>query len=255
VDLASILDHFGQLLLAGELEVGDRREIAFDEGMGRALITIADPVDPDCVEAFGARPGSRVVPLRWELWRGPIGDNLPVSEEVAADIERVFLEWHDVVLELGGRIPWQRPDTDPDQVFGPWSTVVELVRTAVAMLGSRGRLTWCIDYLEGRRSEVGRAIGVAAALARRHGRSVAFEAAESAGRRDADTWIDPGDGLFRNLGQQSAQDALPLVRHIVGFILGSLYGLLVVGDLLDEQRQTLMLDPFHALCADVVSDA
>ena len=74
-DLASILDHFAHLLLAGDRE---------------------------------------------------IGDNLPVCTAVAADIERVFLDWHDVALALGCRIPWERPDPDPDQEFGPWSTVTRL---------------------------------------------------------------------------------------------------------------------------------
>ncbi len=253
VDLASILDHFARMLLSGDLQVGDQEEIGFDEGLNRACITIAEPVDPHRVDAFGVASGSLVIPLRWELRRDPVGENLPVSADVAADVERLLLDWNGVVARLGGRIPPGRPDTDPDQEFGPWSAVIESVRSAIALLGSSGQLSRCIDHLEDRRTEIGYATGVAAALARRHGRQLAFEAAESAGGRDADSLIDLGDELFRDLGEPLARDALPALRHIVGFILGGLYGLLVVRDLLDEQRRDLMLGPINVLCVLVAT--
>ncbi|MCZ7631508.1 MAG: hypothetical protein M5U19_21720 [Microthrixaceae bacterium] len=110
-DICEILNIHAEMLLHGGLHVGDAFVRDLDAGMAEAHITVGAPVHPHEVEALGVQPGAKVLPLRWELVREPEGRSTPVSAPVAAQIERLAVEWRDLAEQLGADVSPGRPDT------------------------------------------------------------------------------------------------------------------------------------------------
>ena len=201
---------------------------SLDAGMTEARITVGEAVHPHEVEALGVQPGAEVLPLRWELIREPEGRSAPVSPGVANQIERLVLEWRSLVEGLGGSVRPGRPDTGHTQLYGPWTPALEAARDAIGIVGAIGELSWCIDALADRRHEIAYSVAVAAALARRHGRSKAFEAATSAAFADAEAAITAQDSLWVDMTDEEVEYNLSEARYLMGVILNACYGHTVV---------------------------
>ncbi|MCZ7631509.1 MAG: hypothetical protein M5U19_21725 [Microthrixaceae bacterium] len=82
--------------------------------------------------------------------------------------------------------------------------------------------------LSDRRHEICASVAIAAALARRHGRSAAFEAATTAALEDANQAITVHDSLWVDMTDEEIEYLLPEARHLMGIILTGLYGHMVV---------------------------
>jgi hypothetical protein len=147
---------------------------------------------------------------------------------VAKQIERLVFEWRSLVEGLGGVVQPGRPDTDHTQRYGPWTPALEAARDAIGIVGAIGELSWCIDALADRRHEIANSIAVAAALARRHGRSEAFEAATVAAFADAEAAITTQDSLWVDMTIEEIEHYLSEARYLMGVILNACYGHTVV---------------------------
>lgn len=227
-DICAILNIHAELLLRGELHAGSEFVRHLDAGMTEARITVGEAVHPHEVEALGVQPGAEVLPLRWELIREPEGHPAPVSPGVATQIERLAIEWRTLVEDLGGSVPPGRPDTGHTQRYGPWTPALEAARDAIGIVGAIGELSWCIDILGERTREIGNSVAVGAALARRHGRSKAFEAATNAAFADAEAAIAAQDSLWVDMSDEEIEYFLPEARYVMGVILNACYGHMVV---------------------------
>ncbi len=249
-DIGQRLNHYAQLLLAGDLDVGSEHEVEFDGGLTSATFTVGDPVTPDEVDAFQVHPGSDVMPLRWELHREPEGERLPVADDVVASIESLARDWRELCAGLGANPVLGTPRIRSGERFGPWSPVIEAVRDAVRVVGSQGYLSWCIDDLGDHRDEIGHHMAVAAALARRHGRSTYFDEAARTGIADGEHAIGPYDSIFVGVTRSETDRLLPHARAALSGILGPCYGLLAVREFLEEPMRSLVHDVVHDVCAD-----
>jgi len=68
-DLGTVLNQFGSQLMLGEVHVGDERDLPMDAGATSIRCRLDPPVAPETLEAWGAGPGTPVVPIRWSLHR------------------------------------------------------------------------------------------------------------------------------------------------------------------------------------------
>lgn len=227
-DICVILNVHAELLLRGELDPGSEFVRDLDAGMAEARITVGDAVHPHDVDALGVQRGAEVLPLRWELIREPEGHPTPVSPGVAKQIERLAIEWRTLVEDLGGSVRPGRPDTDHTQRYGPWTPAIEAARDAIGIVGAIGELSWCIDILGDRSNEIGKSTAVAAALARRHGRSKAFEAAATAAHGDAGAALTAQDSLWVDMSDEEVEYFMPEARYVLEVILNACYGHMVV---------------------------
>lgn len=139
-DCHHFLTEAARRLAAGELAPGDEFTRDFVEGTS-ARFVVGEPVDPDTVEAFGAR-SAEVLPLRWELRRpvAPADDQLDDAER--ALIQRTFLELRDLtwsalpVVVPTSMLP-EPPPVDAAQPLGPWEHVIRLISTAAKLAPER----------------------------------------------------------------------------------------------------------------------
>lgn len=68
-DLGSLLNHLGSQLMLGEVHIGDELDLQMDGGATTIRCRLDQPVAPETLEAWGAGPGTPVVPIRWSLHR------------------------------------------------------------------------------------------------------------------------------------------------------------------------------------------
>jgi hypothetical protein len=256
-DICALLNIHAELLLEGELHAGSEFVRSLDAGMTEAHITVGEAVHPREVEALGVQPGAKVLPLRWELIREPEGRSTPVAPGVAKQIERLVFEWRSLVEGLGGSVQPGRPDTCHTQRYGPWTPALEAARDAIGIVGAIGELSWCIDALADHRHEIANSVAVAAALARRHGRSKAFEAATAAAFADAEAAITEQDSLWVDMTNEEVEYNLSEARYLMGVILNACYGHTVI---LDHLADCDGIDPdlsslVHATVLSVVRQA
>lgn len=256
-DIRAILNIHAEMLLNGELDPGSEFVRDLDAGMTEARITVGEAVHPREVDALGAQPGASVLPLRWELIREPEGHPTPVSPQVQGQIERLAIEWRRVVEDLGGSVRPGRPDTRHTQRYGPWTPAIEAAREAIGIVGGDGEISWCIDILADRTHEIGNSVAVAAALARRHGRCKAFDAATTVAFDDADAAITTQDSLWVDMTNEEIEYFLPEARYVMGVVLNACYGHMVV---LEHLVDCDGIDPdlsahIHATVLSVVREA
>lgn len=233
-DICLMLNDYAERLLSGDLHPGDGLSRWLDAGLTEVSITVGEAVHPLEVEALGVTPGAKVLPLHWELIREPEGQPAPVTRRVGASIELLTMRWRGLVADLGGSVRPGPPDTDHTQTYGPWSPAIEAARDAVGIVGAMGELSWCLDALADRFAEIGHLVAVAAALARRLGRTPAFEAALEAAVADGEAAMTRADSLWVDMTDEEVDYLLPHARHHMGLVLRACYGHMVVFEELAE---------------------
>jgi hypothetical protein len=191
-DQCYLLNEFAGLILDGKLSVGDVLHRTFDGELASVTITVGEPVDPDEVEAFGAR-GSQVLPLRWSLDRPPVGVAEPLTEVVERE-QRAQLGLLLTRIDHPSAAPGVRqtvvrgpgvarpaPDASlaPDQAFGPLTPLVQAQALAVANAPADLLAEFAMRHLEG---ELVAGRGHAQAMSRAIARSVWGELRMSAPR-------------------------------------------------------------------------
>ncbi len=97
-----------------------------------------------------------------------------------------------------------------------------------------GELSWCIDALAERSDETSGSLALAAALARRHGRTRCFEAAKAAAEADALAAIERDDSIWQDMSDEEIDRFLPDARYHMTLILAACYANVVVLEHLHE---------------------
>lgn len=249
-DIGSILDQHASMLADGEIGPGSTFTLDWDEGLSHGHFTVGEPVDPDALDAYEVRRGAQVIPLRWELDRVPMGTAAPVAPEVEAMIVAQATRWRCIVAELGGAFDVHPAIVDITQRFGPWTPVIEPMREAIAIVAAAGNASWLIDDLADHRAQIGAAMAIASQLARREGRTPAFDAAVEVGLADGAKLLTLQDHLFDERSPTELDGLLPHARAALAGILSAAFGLTTVREHLGPDRECLVAGAVEALCIE-----
>lgn len=230
-ELAGLLNDTVAALIAGKLTPDATWEVKFHGGDSIVTFRFAAAVRAPSLDTDALAFGTPVVPVRWQLTRGQLTRaTIAIDPALSARIEHACLLLdHEQALLSGrdGDSRPARPTRNPDGLFGPWTPVVERVRSA---LGAHNAAAAAL--LVGTVGSAGHyraAAATAAAAAERAGRIGNVHAAAEAAVRDARDWLTALHG--DDHGERSRTRTL-LQEHYESALTAA-YATLTACDLLD----------------------
>ena len=264
-DLGALLNDFARMQLSGDLAVGSVVERSFDGGMARVRFEVDPPGDRAALEAFGIARGAAILPIRWSLSRGPVGESRELDAEALADIRMEHAVLAQQLSPLGLPPGWKlykRPRFTPQQRFGPLTALVHARAIAIAQSGPQRMRDFVELALCARRiGALGQVVAVASATARGCGRVAAVESVIEESSRLA-SWLVFEDGsscsealeMFTGdlkpgdaLGRHQAAHAL---RDILTLAVTATLTTQVVADVASDEALLMGMGPWLAAASD-----